>query len=169
MITPLETQPEILDRKDRLMSSRILFRQRAILNAASVLIALVFVSACGSSTAMYPQAQAYDKGAHGFDKGNRAMLMCINLPSLQVRKKVELDIKSFVTKDPFDKVSAWYHEKLSDWTSVPASGQPKPLEQCPTGVSYVSPANCRTGDCSKQLYVLNEGPSETWIVIVSQK
>lgn len=135
----------------------------------SLLLAFIAftLSACKSTT-MYPQAAAYDKSVHGFDKGNRAMLMCVNLPPLQVRKNVELDVQSHVTKDPFEQVSNWYREKLSGWTSVPASGQPK-LEFCPTGVSYVSPENCRLGECSKQLYVLNEGPSETWIVNVSLK
>lgn len=152
------------------MKRRTFLPQVSACKVASLLLALMAVamSGCSASTSMYPQAAAYDKSVHGFDKGNRAMLMCVNLPPLQIRKNVELDVQSHVTKDPFEKVSGWYQEKLSGWTNVPASGQPKP-EQCPTGVSYVSPENCRSGECSKQLYVLNEGPGETWIVNVSLK
>jgi hypothetical protein len=151
------------------MKSRMFLPQVSACKVVSLLFAFMAVALSGcKSTSMYPQAAAYDKSVHGFDKGNRAMLMCINLPPLQIRKNVELDVQSHVTKDPFEKVSGWYQEKLSGWTNVPASGQPKP-EQCPTGVSYVSPENCRSGECSKQLYVLNEGPSETWIVNVSLK
>lgn len=169
----LKTSPAVFIQRTDIMKYRMLLRRVAsfkTVNAHAVMLgSLLMLSACSKSIPMYPQAQAYNQSVHGFDKGMRAMLMCTNLPPLQIRKNVELDIKSYVTKDPFEKVSGWYESSLSGWRAVAPTGNAKPMEQCPSGVSYVTPENCRPEECAKQLYILNEGTNETWIVTLAVK
>ncbi len=134
---------------------------------ALLIIVAALLSGCGSRP-IYPAAQAYDQQVHGLDKGNIALFTCTNLPPSQIRKKVELQIQSYVTRDPIEKVKAWYDKKLSDWTKLVPTDTAK-TERCPNGVSYVFPEQCQSEGCTKQIYILDEASNETWIVLITLK
>lgn len=136
---------------------------------ALLMIAAMLGGACGSSNTIYPGAEVYDKQKHGIDQGNIAVMMCTNLPPIRIRKKVELQIQSYVTSDPLESVKSWYAKKLSDWGKV-GPGDAAKREECPNGVSYVFPEQCKdSGDCTKQIYVLEKSSDKTWIVVITLK
>lgn len=144
---------------------------------ALLMIAAMLGGACGSSNivypgaenTIYPGAEVYDKQKHGIDQGNIAVMMCTNLPPIRIRKKAELQIQSYVTSDPIESVKSWYAKKLSDWGKV-GPGDAAKREECPNGVSYVFPEQCKdSGDCTRQIYLLEKPSDKTWIVVITLK
>jgi hypothetical protein len=136
---------------------------------ALLMIAAMLGGACGSSNTIYPGAEVYDKQKHGIDQGNIALMTCTNLSPIRIRKKVELQIQSYVTSDPIESVKSWYAKKLSDWGKV-GPGDAAKREECPNGVSYVFPEQCKdSGDCTRQIYVLEKPSDKTWIVVITLK
>ena len=134
-----------------------------------LLMIAVILGACGSSITVYPGAETYDKQKHGNDEGNIALMTCTNLPPIRIRKKVEIQIQSYVTSDPIESVKSWYAKKLSDWGKV-GPGDAAKREECPNGVSYVFPEQCKdSGDCTRQVYVLEKASDKTWIVVITLK
>lgn len=155
------------------MTYRALLKMVTSFQALRVALVLLMIAAmmgaCGSSITVYPGAEVYDKQKHGIDVGNIAMMTCTNLPPIRIRKKVEIQIQSYVSGDPFETVKSWYAKKLSDWGKV-GPGDAAKRDECPNGVSYVFPEQCKdSGECTKQLYILEKAPDKTWIVFITLK